>query len=37
MRTNLVSNGVNVLLNYLLIGRQFRISPAGVDGAAIAR
>lgn len=36
MRTNLVSNGVNVLLNYLLIGGNFGFPRLGVDGAAIA-
>lgn len=36
MRTNLVSNGVNVVLNYLLIGGKFGFPALGADGAAIA-
>lgn len=36
MRTNLVSNGVNIVFNYLLIGGKFGFPALGVKGAAIA-
>lgn len=36
MKTNLVSNGVNIVLNYLLIGGNFGFPKLGVSGAAIA-
>lgn len=36
MRTNLTANGVNVVLNYLLIGGNFGFPALGVRGAAIA-
>ncbi|WP_243121555.1 MATE family efflux transporter [Anaerotruncus rubiinfantis] len=36
MRTNMVSNGVNLLFNYLLIGGNFGFPKLGVKGAAIA-
>ena len=36
MRTNLVSNGVNIVLNYLLIGGNLGVPKLGVPGAAIA-
>lgn len=36
MRTNMVSNGVNVVFNYLLIGGNFGFPRLGVSGAAIA-
>ena len=36
MRTNLVSNGVNIVFNYLLIGGNFGFPKLGVAGAAIA-
>lgn len=36
MRTNLVSNGVNIVLNYLLIGGNLGFPKLGVQGAAIA-
>ena len=36
MRTNLVSNGVNIVLNYLLIGGNLSFPKLGVQGAAIA-
>lgn len=36
MRTNLVSNGVNIVFNYLLIGGKFGFPALGVSGAAIA-
>ena len=36
MRTNLVSNGVNVILNYLLIGGNFGFPALGIRGAALA-
>ena len=36
MRTNLVSNAVNVVFNYLLIGGNFGFPELGVRGAAIA-
>lgn len=36
MRTNLVSNGVNVIFNYLLIGGHFGFPALGVAGAAYA-
>ncbi len=36
MRTNLVSNGVNVVFNYLLIGGNFGFPALGTRGAAIA-
>lgn len=36
MRTNLVSNGVNVILNYLLIGGKFGFPALGIKGAALA-
>ena len=36
MRTNMVSNGVNIVFNYLLIGGNFGFPKLGVQGAAIA-
>lgn len=36
MRTNMVSNGVNICFNYLLIGGKFGFPRLGVAGAAIA-
>lgn len=36
MRTNLVSNLINVCLNYLLIGGNFGFPALGVTGAAVA-
>ncbi len=36
MVTNLISNGVNVVFNYLLIGGNFGFPALGVRGAAIA-
>lgn len=36
MRTNLVSNLVNIVFNYLLIGGNFGFPALGVTGAAIA-
>ncbi len=36
MRTNLVSNLVNIVCNYLLIGGNFGFPALGVNGAAIA-
>lgn len=36
MRTNLVSNLVNIVFNYLLIGGKFGFPALGVQGAAIA-
>lgn len=36
MRTNMVSNGVNIVFNYLLIGGHFGFPKLGVAGAAIA-
>ena len=36
MRTNIVSNLVNVVFNYLLIGGRFGFPALGVKGAAIA-
>ncbi|MEF9969707.1 MAG: MATE family efflux transporter [Ruthenibacterium sp.] len=36
MRTNLASNAVNIVLNYLLIGGNFGFPKLGVAGAAIA-
>lgn len=36
MRTNLVSNLVNVIFNYLLIGGKFGFPQLGIKGAAIA-
>ncbi len=36
MRTNLVSNTVNVIFNYLLIGGHFGFPAWGIKGAAIA-
>ncbi|WP_243562560.1 MATE family efflux transporter [Neobittarella massiliensis] len=36
MRTNIVSNGVNIVFNYLLIGGHFGFPKLGVQGAAIA-
>ena len=36
MTTNLVSSAVNILFNYLLIGRHFGFPALGVTGAALA-
>lgn len=36
MKTNLIANGVNIVLNYLLIGGNFGFPRLGVKGAAIA-
>lgn len=36
MTTNLISNGVNVIFNYLLIGGNFGFPALGIRGAAIA-
>lgn len=36
MQINLVANGVNIVLNYLLIGGNFGFPKLGVAGAAIA-
>lgn len=36
MRTNIVSNLVNIIFNYLLIGGNFGFPKLGVQGAAIA-
>lgn len=36
MRTNLVSNGVNIVFNYLLIEGHFGFPSLGVAGAAVA-
>ena len=36
MRTNITSNAVNVVFNYLLIGGNFGFPKLGVEGAAIA-
>lgn len=36
MRTNIVSNVINVIFNYLLIGGNFGFPALGVKGAAIA-
>lgn len=36
MRTNLVSNTVNILFNYLLIQGHFGFPPLGIRGAALA-
>lgn len=36
MRTNLVSNTVNVIFNYLLIGGHFGFPALGIEGAALA-
>lgn len=36
MRTNMVSNGVNILFNYLLIGGKLGFPALGVQGAAVA-
>ncbi len=36
MRTNIVSNLVNIVFNYLLIGGHFGFPALGVNGAAIA-
>ncbi len=36
MTTNLISNGVNVVFNYLLIGGNFGFPALGIRGAAIA-
>ncbi|MCR5310212.1 MAG: MATE family efflux transporter [Lachnospiraceae bacterium] len=36
MRTNLTSNGVNILFNYLLIGGNLGFPALGIKGAAIA-
>ena len=36
MRTNLVSSGVNIIANYLLIGGHFGFPALGIRGAALA-
>lgn len=36
MRTNLVSNGINIIFNYLLIGGNLGFPQLGIKGAAIA-
>lgn len=36
LKTNLVSNGVNIIFNYLLIGGNLGFPKLGVSGAAIA-
>lgn len=36
MRTNVVSNGVNILFNYLLISGNFGFPALGIKGAALA-
>lgn len=36
MRSNIISNAVNVFFNYLLIGGEFGFPALGVQGAAIA-
>ena len=36
MRTNLASNTVNIIFNYLLIGGKFGFPALGVEGAALA-
>ncbi len=36
MRTNLVSNTVNIIANYLLIGGKFGFPALGIQGAALA-
>ena len=36
MRTNLISNGVNMVFNYLLIGGNLGFPKLGIEGAAIA-
>lgn len=36
MRTNLVSNGINIVFNYFLIGGNFGFPALGIRGAAIA-
>lgn len=36
MTTNLISNSVNVIFNYLLIGGNFGFPKLGIEGAAIA-
>lgn len=36
MRTNLVSNGINIILNYLLIQGHFGFPALGIRGAALA-
>ena len=36
MRTNMTSNTINIIFNYLLIGGHFRFPALGIQGAALA-